>query len=112
MQRARERADEAAAERAAQHPRIDNPRIDNPFIADLKRRWAKGKLTSEAVQSLASNARLLVGHEGNADLDRLGRIGSSGRNPQHLFRDLCKVFGEPFGSPGMDWIEIPLEGKS
>ena len=106
LQRARERADEDAAERAARHPRIDSP-----FIADLKRRWAKGKLTSEAVQSLASSARLLVGHEGNEDLDRLGRIGSSGKNPQHLFRDLCKLFGEPFGSPGMDWIEIPLKGN-
>jgi hypothetical protein len=102
----KQRLRETVAEEAAQASNR-NRIVDGPLTADLKRRWAKGKLTSEAVQSLASNAKL----QGAQDLDRLSKIGSSGLHPQNLFRDVCKVFGEPYGSPGMDWIEIPIKGK-
>ena len=44
LQRARERAEEEAAARAAEPPQI---KPDGPLTADLKRRWAKGKLTSD-----------------------------------------------------------------
>lgn len=79
----------------------------DPFTKDLRHRWAKGELTSAAVQSLAYSARL----QGAQNLDRLSAIGTSGANPQNLFRDLVRVLGMPAGAPPIDWIELPLKGN-
>ena len=49
-------------------------REDDPFTRDLKHRWAKGKLTSADVHSLASNAK----HQGARNLEKLAAAGTDG----------------------------------
>ena len=63
----------------------------------------KGKLTSEAVQSLANNAKSI----GGKGLESLSAVGSHGKYLGNLYRDLCSMFGTPIGSPPLDWVEIP-----
>jgi hypothetical protein len=94
-------ADEAAEAASS------GPARDLPFTRDLKVRWAKGKLSSKDVQELAASAS----GQGAHSLESVSGIGTMGKHAQNLFRDLCKVFGEPEGSPGLDWIEIPLKGN-
>ena len=52
---------------------IPEPARDK-FTRDLKHKWAKGKLTSTDVQSLASNAN----SQGARNLDRLAAAGTNG----------------------------------
>ena len=44
------------------------------FTRDLKHRWAKGKLSSSDVHSLASNAK----HQGARNLEKLAAAGTDG----------------------------------
>jgi hypothetical protein len=80
---------------------------ETPLNEDLKLKWAKGRLSSTEVQSLANNAR----RQGAHSLHDLSKVGSFGENAGNLFRDLKKLFGTPVGSPPMDWIEIHLKGN-
>ena len=75
----------------------------NPHARNLKQMWAKGRLTSAEVQSLAKSAQD-AGAEG---LERLSRIGTDGTNAQNLFRDLKRLFGHPRGAAPVQWIELP-----
>ena len=52
----------------------ERPTLDQPFTRDLKYKWAKGKLSSADVQSLASNAM----KQGAQDLDKLAAAGAHG----------------------------------
>jgi hypothetical protein len=87
-------------------PTPSNP-DDVALTNDLKYRWAKGDLSSAAVQSLSANAQ----RQGARNLEQLSAIGTAGRHAKNLFRDISKVFGHPIGSPPLDWIEIPLKGN-
>ena len=80
---------------------------NDPFTRDLRHRWAKGELSSAAVQSLAHNAQL----QGAQNLERLSAIGTHGLHAQNLFRDLVRLFGRPEGAPPIEWIELPLKGS-
>ena len=50
----------------------ERPTLDQPFTRDLRKKWAKGKLSSADVQSLANNAM----KQGAEDLDKLAAAGS------------------------------------
>ena len=39
------------------------------------------------------------------------QLGTLGNNPGNLFRDVCKNFGTPKGSPPMDYIELHIKGN-
>lgn len=102
---ARKRRLEHAAEESAASSTSDSRQID-PLTNDLKRRWAKGEISSAAVQSLGNNARL----QGARNLEAISAIGSYGAHAQNLFRDVVRLFGMPKGAPPIDWIELPLKG--
>jgi hypothetical protein len=75
----------------------------NPHVKNLKQMWAKGRLTSAEVQSLAKSAH----DSGAVERERLSRIRTSGSNAQNLFRDLKALFGYPAGAAPVQWIELP-----
>jgi hypothetical protein len=81
----------------------DAPTQSNPHVRSLKKLWAKGRLTSAEVQSLAKSAQD-AGAEG---LERLSRIGTTGTHAQNLFRYLKALFGQPLGAAPVQWIELP-----
>jgi hypothetical protein len=74
-----------------------------PHANNLKRLWAKGRLSSAEVQSLAASAEA----SGATGLNRLTKAGKSGAQPQHLFKQLNHIFGYPKGAAPIDWVEIP-----
>ena len=74
-----------------------------PHANNLKRLWAKGRLSSAEVQSLAASAEA----SGATGLNRLTKAGKSGAQPQHLFKQLNHIFGYPKGAAPIDWVENP-----
>jgi hypothetical protein len=51
---------------------------------------------------------MTAAQQGAHSVDRLGAIGKSGQNPQHLQRALFSFFGRPKGSPDFTWVPLPL----
>jgi hypothetical protein len=86
----RQNLEEDALERETIPPNPD----DVAFTNDLKYRWAKGDLSSVAVQSLSANAQ----RQGARNLEQLSAIGTYGQHAQFLLRDISKVFGVPPGA--------------
>jgi hypothetical protein len=105
LQRLRQNFEEEAAERDAA-PVPENP-DDVALTNDLKYRWAKGDLSSSAVQSLSANAQ----RQGARNLEKLSAAGTYGKHAKNLFRDIGNLFGHPIGAPPLDWIEIPMKGN-
>ena len=106
-QRVREREDAATSA-------SDSSSVRNPFYDNIKHRWAKGEFSSLTVQDLAKDAveSFSIATDQGADvMRRLANAGTSGEYAQNMFRDISKIFGTPIGSPGMDWIEIPVKGN-
>ena len=86
----------------------------NRFYNNIKRRWAKGEFSSVTVQDLARDAvdSFSISPEQGGDImRRLADAGTAGVHAKNLFRDISKIFGTPIGSPGMDWIEVPVKGN-
>eukprot|EP00959_Pyramimonas_sp_CCMP1952_P013712 289829-Pyramimonas_sp.AAC.1 len=78
---------------------------DLPLNRMLKMRWAKGQLSSAAVQDIAHSAM----DQGASGCDAFARIGAAGHQPGNMFRDLCAAIGTPIGAPAITWIRMPLE---
>ena len=100
LQRARRREDDKPETTTAEKP-------NTPLNDNLRLKWARGKLSSLDLQSIAYDARSQCAH----GLDALSGAGSSGKHAQNLFRDLVHIFGRPAGAPELDWILIPTKGN-
>ena len=100
LQRARRREDDKPETTTAEKP-------NTPLNDNLRLKWARGKLSSLDLQSIAYDAR----SQGAHGLDALSGAGSSGKHAQNLFRDLVHIFGRPAGAPELDWILIPTKGN-
>ena len=74
---------------------------------DLKYRWAKGDLSSSAVQSLSANAQ----RQGARNLEKRSAAGTYCKHAKNLSRDISNLLGHPIGAPLLDWIEIPMKGN-
>jgi hypothetical protein len=72
-------------------------------VQNLKKLWAKGRLSSAEIRELADTAQ----QQGATGMSRISRAGASGLSPQHLFRDLKLIFSFPRGAAPIDWVEIP-----
>jgi len=74
-----------------------------PLSAELKREWAKGKISSSQLQKFAHNAL----KQGAVGIEDMSAAGNFGANPGNIFRALKTLFGTPDGAPDIRWIEIP-----
>ena len=74
-----------------------------PLNNDLRKDWARGKMSSAQVQRIAQSAL----EQGADDLDAIGAAGSRGEQRGNVFRALKTLFGTPEGAPEIRWIEIP-----
>lgn len=75
-----------------------NP-VDGPLVKTIKRKWAKGRLSSVEVEEIFRSATA----QGAEDLPQM----SSSNHPQNLQRSLLAAFGQPVGSPKIVWKTIP-----
>eukprot|EP00959_Pyramimonas_sp_CCMP1952_P458621 9476923-Pyramimonas_sp.AAC.1 len=76
-----------------------------PFSRTMRKDWATGTLSSAKVQEYAFAAQ----QQGAEGLDNLAAVGTYGKWPQNLLRDLKNLFGYPLGSPPIDWVEVPMK---
>ena len=78
-----------------------------PLLANMRRRWAEGKISSPLVQEFAAGA--VAQGAGGVTTHAAASAGTSGRNPQNLQRDFLNLFGKPKGSPDFFWRRIPTK---
>ena len=76
-----------------------------PFWKSLKQNWAKGDISSKVVQELAQGATV----QGCTGAEKIAAVGTSGNNPQNMFRDLRTTFGWPLDAPELSWFRIPTK---
>ena len=76
-----------------------------PFGKALIKDWGAGRKSAKQIQQDASNAQA----QGATGLEGLAKLGTSGKNPQNIFRDMQAVLGYPEGAPRIQWFEIPTK---
>ena len=74
-----------------------------PLTKRLIKKWAAGKISAKEVQEFAFDAE----RQGASGLRFMSKMGNWGNNPQNCYRALKNALGQPAGSPGFTWAEIP-----
>lgn len=77
----------------------------NPYNVYSKIQWAKGKLTSTQLQTLAQKAL----DQGLPNAEQLAKVGTHGKYKGNIHRDLVSLFGVPSDAPSIRWYEIPTK---
>eukprot|EP00959_Pyramimonas_sp_CCMP1952_P129707 2712578-Pyramimonas_sp.AAC.1 len=80
----------------AEHDEIE----ETPFNDLLRRRWAKGTLSSpDVIQFAKAAAAQGAQHVG-------AYAGRSNLQAKHAFREVCRAIGTPIGAPRISWVEL------
>ena len=89
------------ANAADQPPTIEKTR-PTPLNDNLKRRWAKGEISSAAVQDLAKDAQIHGAHS----LEAISGVGGGGKYAQNMFREYRRAVRVARDDMGRTPIEI------